>query len=634
MRSAILTAVICLVSTSSAVMAAAPVDAHDRILKDAGIEPTPKGVLGYIRPLTGSQLRAYVQQLGDADYRKREEATKYLGGLPVVPIGALERAVAQGDPEIKYRAKIILQRAAKGRNTSLLRAALLKIRGKEYAEAAPILVDLIPQMGQDDLEVIAAESLLSVAQPKHAARLRAVLKESDHTRLRMAAIRALTKVSGDGAVADLRSVLSDRDDRVRVTAAAALVKLKQRDALDTLAKLLESSDVQIRSLAANYLRAASGKRFGYLAIDRSPARQRAATAWATWVKDHGEDARLGNTEALISNATVTANGSLLHRIAAHEATVYCVDFSPDGKTLVSGSGDGTLKLWNVETGRMIWSKQPHDSSTIRCAVFSPDGKTIATGSYDNTLKLLSAADGAESKTLKGHTGSVRIVAFSRDGKWLASSSSDGTARVWDVATGRTVQTLKGHNSTVRTVDFSPDGKLVATGSSDRTIKVWDRKTGKLLHTMAGHRSSVRSVAFSPDGNTILSGSLDNTIRMWDVISGDERIMLSGHTSSVKSVAYSADGRFFVSGGNDRYLRIWDADTGKLVNSLSGPTSYVWHVAVSRDGKYAAACGSDRVIHVWRLDTTGAAARKKRPTVPKPPQPREPDPGSRPRLPLD
>ncbi|MFQ5732810.1 MAG: HEAT repeat domain-containing protein [Planctomycetaceae bacterium] len=242
MRSAILASVAVL-APLPLLAAQAPATEPDAILKAHGVEPTPAGVLGYIRPLTGEQLRGYVQQLGHADYAKRQQATLYLAALPVVPVGALNRAAASGDPEIRYRAKIILNRAKKGRNTKLLHAVLKKIRGKGYSDAAPILVDLIPQLGRADLETAAAESLFAIAAPKHAELLRTALKESDHVRLRMAAMRSLTKVAGDKAIPDLRSVLSDDDDRVRIAAAAALVKLKQRDALETLAKLLKSHNV-------------------------------------------------------------------------------------------------------------------------------------------------------------------------------------------------------------------------------------------------------------------------------------------------------------------------------------------------------------------------------------------------------
>jgi WD40 repeat protein len=158
---------------------------------------------------------------------------------------------------------------------------------------------------------------------------------------------------------------------------------------------------------------------------------------------------------------------------------------------------------------------------VNCLAFSPDGKTLASGSSDATIKLWDVATGKEQATLKGHKAGVICVAFSPDGKTLASGSNrdDTTIKLWDVATGKEQATLKGHK-TGSGVTFSPDGKrLVSWGGGARdtgTIKLWDVATGKEQATLWGHRSTVASVAFSPDGNTLASGDNDMTIMLWDV----------------------------------------------------------------------------------------------------------------------
>ncbi|MEH2167363.1 MAG: AAA-like domain-containing protein, partial [Nostoc sp.] len=136
------------------------------------------------------------------------------------------------------------------------------------------------------------------------------------------------------------------------------------------------------------------------------------------------------------------------------------------------------------------------SSYVRSVAFSPDGKTIASGSSDNTVKLWNLA-GQELKTLKGHSSSVFSVAFSPDGKTIASGSYDNTVKLWNLA-GQELKTLKGHSSSVFSVAFSPDGKTIASGSYDNTVKLWNL-AGQELKTLKGHSSSVFSVAFSPDG---------------------------------------------------------------------------------------------------------------------------------------
>ncbi|KAI7976980.1 hypothetical protein EIK77_002376 [Talaromyces pinophilus] len=183
----------------------------------------------------------------------------------------------------------------------------------------------------------------------------------------------------------------------------------------------------------------------------------------------------------------------LQALGGHSSWVYSVAFSPDGQTVVSGSGDKTIKLWDAKTGSELQTLRGHLGRVFSVA-FSPDSQTVASGSYDNTIKLWDAKTGSELQTLRGHSDWVRSVVFSRDGQIVASGSCDGTIKLWDAKTGSELQTLKGHLHWVRSVAFSADGQILASGSSDRTIKLWDAKTGSELQTLKDHSGSVRSVA--------------------------------------------------------------------------------------------------------------------------------------------
>jgi WD40 repeat protein len=130
--------------------------------------------------------------------------------------------------------------------------------------------------------------------------------------------------------------------------------------------------------------------------------------------------------------------------------------------------------------------------------FSPDGKQVVSGSFDKTVRLWDTATGAALQTLTGHWGSVRSVVFSPDGKQVVSGSGDWTVRLWDAVTGAELQTLKGHSDSVRLVGFSPDGKQVVSASDDETVRLWDAMTGEVLQTLEGHSDSTGSVAFWPD----------------------------------------------------------------------------------------------------------------------------------------
>jgi WD40 repeat protein len=131
---------------------------------------------------------------------------------------------------------------------------------------------------------------------------------------------------------------------------------------------------------------------------------------------------------------------------------------------------------------VLWMTHDGEVSSV---AFSPDGKTLASGSLDRTIKLWDVATDNEQATLQGHTGLVWSVAFSPDGQMLASGSEDTTIKLWDVQTGQERVTLKGHTDQVRSVAYSPDGKTLASGSWDQTIKLWDVATGKERGTLQG-----------------------------------------------------------------------------------------------------------------------------------------------------
>jgi Flp pilus assembly protein TadD len=241
----------------------------------------------------------------------------------------------------------------------------------------------------------------------------------------------------------------------------------------------------------------------------------------------------------------------------HFARVYSAAYSRDGQRIVTASSDGTATLWEATSGRELLTLKGH-SNWIFSAAFSPDGQRIVTGSEDQTAKVWDAISGRELLTLKGHSGEIASVAFSPDGQRIVSGSDDHTAKVWEAASGRELFTLKGHTEEIWSVAFSPDGQRIVTGSLDRTAKVWDAANGTNLLTLNGHRNRVYSVAFSPDGQRIVTGSEDHTAKVWEAASGRELLTLKGHSGEVVCVAFSPDGLRIVTGSRDHTARVWEA----------------------------------------------------------------------------
>ncbi len=195
-----------------------------------------------------------------------------------------------------------------------------------------------------------------------------------------------------------------------------------------------------------------------------------------------------------------------------------IAFSPDSRLLASaGDMDRTVKLWDVHTGRKRAVFRGHQDEVLAVA-FSPDGKTLVSGSGDKTVKLWDLTAGQERATLRGHTSWVTAIAFSPDGKTLASGSLDETVRLWDVSTGEGRVLLREHGWT-DCLAFSPDGKTLAAGHHLRAGQLWDVAARKCLATLDGHDENIDCLAFSPDGKTLASLGNDERILLWDVPSG-------------------------------------------------------------------------------------------------------------------
>ena len=214
-----------------------------------------------------------------------------------------------------------------------------------------------------------------------------------------------------------------------------------------------------------------------------------------------------------------------------------------------------------ESEALVRTLAGHTGPVTACCM-SPDGRWIVSGSDDKTLKVWDVETGQEQKTLSGHTGGVNSCCMSPDGRWIVSGSYDKTLKVWDAETGQEQMTLEGHTNSVTACCMSPNGRWIVSGSWDETLKVWDAETGQEEMTLkAGY--PVYACCMSPDGRRIVSGGFNFTLKVWDVETGQEKKTLSGHTDRVTSCCISPDGRWIVSGSGDNTLKVWDVETGQV-----------------------------------------------------------------------
>ncbi|MCK9878517.1 P-loop NTPase fold protein, partial [Frankia sp. Ag45/Mut15] len=289
----------------------------------------------------------------------------------------------------------------------------------------------------------------------------------------------------------------------------------------------------------------------------------------------------------------------------------------DGRQIVSGGEDGSVRVWDRASGVEQVVLTGH-TGPLNAVVVSPDGRQIVSGGEDGSVRVWDRASGVEQAVLTGHTSWVWAVAVSADGRQIVSGGGDGSVRVWDRASGVEQAVLTGHTGPVRAVAVAvtPDGRQIVSGGDDRSVRVWNRESGVEQAVLTGHTGGVWAVAVTPDGRQIVSGGGDGSVRVWDRESGVEQAVLTGHTSVVCAVVVSPDGRQIVSGGGDGSVRVWDRASGVEQAVLTGHTGEVSAVAVTPDGSEIVSVG-DQTIRVWNQSSgrqvrgTGIAAPGRR-----------------------
>lgn len=296
------------------------------------------------------------------------------------------------------------------------------------------------------------------------------------------------------------------------------------------------------------------------------------------------------------------NWKCIRTLEAHTSMVHSVTISPDGKIIASGSSDKTIKLWELESGKLLrqlgrWFSG--HSGIVDTLAFSPDGEILASGSWDETIKLWSVSTGKQISHLKGHNSCVNSLAFNPNGQILASSSVNSKIKLWQVIDSKEVNNFTGHSDSVSSVAWSPDGHFLASASADYRIRIWQASTGREIRALKGHSLFINSLAYSRDGTILASGSSDNTIKLWQVNTGREIRTLKGHDDAVWTVILSPDKEFLVSGSWDNTIKIWQLTTGNEITTLRGHSNYVRSVAINPNGQTLVSGSDDSTIKIWQ-----------------------------------
>ncbi len=315
-----------------------------------------------------------------------------------------------------------------------------------------------------------------------------------------------------------------------------------------------------------------------------------------------------------------------------EASITSVRFTPDGKSLVSASFNGTVVLWNPETGKQVWKRDfdaggteaNYTISHVLAMEVSPDGNTIAasyTHSYvvnnrlkkgdENRITILDAKDGRELRMLAGSTARALRLAFSADGRLLASGGPDGVTRLWDVETSQQVRTIESPRG-ISALSFAPDGKLLAVGqASPNSVRLvsapdlflFNVDSGELVRKLEVESSYVIDAAFSHDGRLFaVAGLMPAEVTLLDPKTWQPVKSFKEQQINTHKITLSPAGRLLASGeswnGNGRIF-VWDTETKEKPRSYK-LESGVETVSFSVDGTILAAGTEDGKVMLLRL----------------------------------
>jgi WD40 repeat protein len=247
---------------------------------------------------------------------------------------------------------------------------------------------------------------------------------------------------------------------------------------------------------------------------------------------------------------------------------------------------------------------------VQSVAATADGRYVAGGAQDGTVRVWEVESGREVGQKRQLEGEVRHVVFSPDGTRVAAAGSGGVVRQWRFdSTDEVAPPFRAHKGTVRAMAYDPSGEVLATGGDDHVVLVWDANIGRVEQRLTAHADWVNAVAFADGGATLLSAagrsegrSVDRRIIEWDVATGTPKAEMSGHTDAVRGLAVSPDGSHFASAGADGLVFQWNRAESRIVSTLTGNTQRVFDVAFSPDGRLVASAGRDHTVRLWEAAT--------------------------------
>ena len=442
------------------------------------------------------------------------------------------------------------------------------------------------------------------------------------------------------SLAQEREVAKMRHRRLVVVAGAAMVALAAMAAL-TVWAFSERRDARAKTILV-HARELDATALARLRLDPELSLLLAVQA--------ARMAPSAEVESVLRDALLT---SRVRAVLPAKGPVTAASYSPDGRRILTASGDGHARLYDAGTHRLL--RELDHGAPITAATFDPTSRLVATAGKDGVARIWDVSDGRLLRSFR-HEAPVGFVAFDPRGDLLATTgghaaklwrvrfgglaaalrtpkpvtsasfSPDGTlvlvigrdrhGWLFPVSGGKPVHVLD-QGGLVTSAAFSPGGKILATAGANRTARLWSIRTGKRLHELSGHVGWITRVAFSPRGGLLATASSDGTGRVWSATTGHVTAQLTGHSNPVEDIAFSPDGFSLVTGSTDGTAAVWkSADGGRRV-LLAGHRDAAVEVSFSTDGREVLTASADGTARIWDPGTARelAPSHQSAPTKP-------------------
>lgn len=203
------------------------------------------------------------------------------------------------------------------------------------------------------------------------------------------------------------------------------------------------------------------------------------------------------------------------RLVGHLGPVYSIRFCSANKYLISGSADGTVRLWSLDLFKTVCVYKAH-AFPVWSVDFAPNDFFFASGGADRQAVVWCIKSNKPERLLLTSLSDVTVVKFHPNGNYLFTGSSDHKIRMHDIEKAKIVRIFSGHSDSISSLDVSHDGKYLVSGSKDKTVMLWDIYSSRMIVRFVGHESTIYSVSFSYFGNIICSSAADNSVRLWDM----------------------------------------------------------------------------------------------------------------------